>query len=220
MALYVDNTTSETLNVSFLIWDGGCAASGQPWRKVAWYVIAPGRVIVPDILDVDLTTVNRYAYLYAYTASQDKDWQGTGNSWGEVSSGVHFDQCLLDETNCVKWVDFETLDFAGHTTDIVYVGPNAEEIVLATPTIEVISGQAQFYVSGTGFSAAGSVTVAFNYVDDNGDLTTGTFTACTSRYGSFSDIIDVPTLLYSGELAVEVTDVNYPGLTATIQINV
>jgi len=47
---------------------------------------------------------------------------GQGNSWGEVSGGVHFDQCLLDETNCVKWVDFETLDFAGHATDIVYVG--------------------------------------------------------------------------------------------------
>lgn len=84
MALYVDNIASETVNVCFVIYYPECASSGQPWRKVAWYVTTPGLTIVPDILDADLNkesagySGNRNAYLYAYTASDDKECRAPG----------------------------------------------------------------------------------------------------------------------------------------------
>jgi len=226
MGLYVDNIAAETVNVCFVIYDPSCGGvGGQPWRKVAWYVITPGSTILPDIFNADLNKTsagysgNRYAYLYAYTASDDKEWQGTGNAWVEVSGGVHFNQCIEDEANCVKWVDFEGMDFAGQATDIVYIGwPSASGIFTTTPAISVDPGEGEFYLSGSGFSSDSTVSILYTYTDDNGDLTQATYQAGTSGYGNVADTVPVSTLLGPGTLEVQVTDENHPALSATTTV--
>jgi hypothetical protein len=71
---------------------------------------------------VDLRTVNGIAGLFAFTASGDKDWQGTGNAFFFVSDGAAFNQCGDDNTNCPKQVDFEVISFAGNSDVITYLG--------------------------------------------------------------------------------------------------
>src|ERR1700683_2674886 len=58
MALYINNGSSETINVSLLLYDPTCKVGSQPWRKEAWWVINSGQTVKPNALDVNLTTVN------------------------------------------------------------------------------------------------------------------------------------------------------------------
>jgi hypothetical protein len=216
MSLYLNNRSSETINVCLLLYDPSCTLGGQPWRKVAWYVISPGNTILPDVFyNVDLTKVNGWIGVYAYTASGDKDWQGTGNAWFRVSDGVHFNQCGEDETNTPKWVDFEGVYF-GWSNIVVYIGPAAKEITATHPQINVVVGSAQFFISGAGFVPGTTVSISYNYVYD-GNLTSNTgapSTVVIDSAGNFSTFVGVSTLFYDGNLSVQAVDTNW-GLSAT-----
>jgi hypothetical protein len=223
MALHIANTCSETINVALLLYDPGCTLGGQPWRKVAWYVIAPGQTIIPNVLNVDLRTVNGWAGLYAYTASGDKDWQGTGNAWFAVSEGVHFNQCGEDETNCPKWVDFEPILFGGNANIITYVGPAARQINSVAPSIAVTPGEGAFFISGSGFVPGSTINVIYNYFPSYGGVTTNSGAPAVpsvNSSGGFTDIVSVSTLFYTGQLDVQATDNVFSELSATVSVPV
>ena len=219
MALYIANSSSETINVCLILFDPSCTTGGVPFRKVAWWVIGPGQTIVPDALNVDLTTINRYEYIYAYSASGDMIWQSSENRWALLSSGAAFSQCAEDNTpNMTRWADFEQMDFAGHSNMVAYIGPSTNPIVVEAPAIGVDPGEGAFYVYGSGFVPGSSVNITYNYEYASG-LTTNSGSPDTANVfydGSFSTIVYVSTLLYSGTLAVEVVDNGFPALNATV----
>jgi hypothetical protein len=203
--LLVNNGTSETLNVSFLIYDPGCSASGQPWRKEAWWVIPAGQTILPNIFDLDLTSVNGWVGAYAFTASRDKDWQGTGNAWFKVSNGVHFDQCGENEANCPNWVDFEGM-YLGKPNMIAYFGPNRNEIAgPIAPTISLTLGDGDFYVSGRGFVPGSNVELTWDF-DSGEEFTQGTATLPVSSSGTVATIVTSNVLIFEGTLTALAKD--------------
>jgi hypothetical protein len=223
MALHIANVSSDTVNVCLLLFDPGCTVGGQPWRKVAWYVIGPGQTIVPDVLNVDLRTVNRFAGLFAFNASGDKDWQGTENAFFFVSDGVAFDQCAEDNTNTPKEVDFVIIDFAGNSDVITYLGPEARQIRSVAPSIAVSPGSGAFFISGRGFAPGSTVNVVYNYFPSSGGVTTNSGDPATPSVGSsgeFTDIVFVSTLVEPGQLDVRATDNNFTGLTAAVSVSV
>jgi len=217
MALYIANSYSETVNVCLILFDPSCTTGGVPFRKEAWWVIGPGKTILPDALNVDLTKINRYQYIYAFSASGDMIWQSNENRWALLSSGAAFNQCAEDNTNMTRWADFEQMDFAGHSNMVAYIGPSTSQIATNAPTIDIDAGEGAFYVNGGGFVPGSSVNIIYNYSYGDG-LTTNSgspATANVSSDGTFADIVYVSTLLYSGTLAVEVVNNGFPALNAT-----
>jgi hypothetical protein len=224
MALYINNRTSETVNLSLLILDHNCTVGGQPWRKEGWWVMKAGQTTNPAPVYVNLTTINGWIGIYAYTASGDKSWQGTGNAWFEVTNGGAFNQCGENNSNCPKWVDYYGV--TPHGSDFVtYIGPNANEVSGSAPTISIVAGEngvfgPSFYISGAGFIPGSTVTVGWEYV--YGDGVAENLTAATENVGSdgtFSDIISVYWITYTGTLSVKAVDSAW-GLTATASENV
>jgi hypothetical protein len=223
MALHIANISSATVNVSLLIFDSGCTVGNQPWRKVAWYVIGPGATIIPDVLAMDLTTVNRFAGVYANSTAGGKDWQGTGNAWFFVSDGVHFNQCGDDNTNCPKQVDFEVIDFGGNSDVITYLGPSAPQINTIPSSIAVTPGAGAFFISGRGFAPGSSVNIIYNYFPSSGGVTTNSGSpnvAFIDSSGGFTDIVSVSTLFETGHLDVRASDNNFPELSASSSVQV
>jgi len=224
MALFLCNVTLETLNVSLLIYDPTCTIGGQPWRKVAWYVVAPGQTVLPDVLFVDLRTVNGWIGVYASTASGSKDWQGTGNAWFAVSNGVHFNQCGDDNTNCPKYVDFKPILFEGHSDILVYMGPfggldargsAAEQFHFTQPAVNdmfVMNGSV--LVTGMGFVPGTTVMVLFDYILPDGSFTSNallpSFTL-VDREGYIDILIPaiIPPHSVAGKLTAQILDFAY-----------
>jgi hypothetical protein len=227
MSLYLNNGSSETINVCLLHYDAGCSAvGGQPWKKTAWWVISPGQTIIPGTFyNVDLTTVNRYAGIYAFSASGKFDWQGSGNAWFEVSNGVHFDQCGEDENNTPKWVDFEVVSFgASNVVAYLSAGVNLNGpitgVATDSPRILLHVYMGQFYIYGAGFIPGSTVSIVYNYVSD-GSVTTDSgdpYTAVVDAYGQIARYVPVSTLLNPGSLYVQAIDNNW-GLTAAASAN-
>jgi hypothetical protein len=225
MSLYLHNGSSETINVCLLHYDPDCSGvGGQPWRKTAWYVISPGQTILPDIFNIDLTTVNKYAGIYAYTASGSLDWQGNGNAWFAVSNGVHFDQCGEDEDNTSKWVDFEVVSF-GASNVVAYLsigdfnGP-IPTLFTDSPRISVDVYNGEFYIYGGGFIPGSTVSIIYNYFSDGRVITDSAdpSTAQVNVAGGISGYVLVPTLSNRGNLNVQAIDNNW-GLIATASVN-
>ncbi len=115
MALYFQNQTSQTVWVAFAYYDPSCGAANQNFRKLGWWQLDP---YVPQFnaWDVDLRTVNRYAYFYAETANDGTNYSGTRNSWLSVNPAAAFNQCAFDDAGDGQWVDFYELDFAAVPT--------------------------------------------------------------------------------------------------------
>jgi hypothetical protein len=212
MALYISNTTSETLNASLLIYDPSCTIGGQPWRKEAWWVIGARQTVKPNALDLNLRTVNQWVGLYAYTASGDKSWQGTGNAWFEVTGGLGFNQCGENQANCVKWVDYYGLNLNGASEYVAYVGPNSNQVTGGGQSISIAAGVNQligpgFYVSGSGFIPGSTITIQWEYAYDGGvaeNLSAATITVGSN--GTFSDLVPVYWVTYAGTLNVKAVD--------------
>jgi hypothetical protein len=224
MALHLGNISRDTVNVCLAFADPNCTANNWPWRKVAWYVIGPFQTMIPDVFAVDLTTVNGIIALYAIAGSLDKDWQGTGNNWYNVPNGVPaFNQCLGDNTNCPKQVDFEVISFGGNSNLITLLGPEAPQIQTLVPSIAVTPGTGAFFISGRGFAPGSTVNVVYNYFPSSGGVTTNSGAPATPSVdssGGFTDIVSVSTLLEPGHLDVRATDNNFPGLSAVVSVSV
>jgi hypothetical protein len=220
MSLYLNNGTTEVINVALLFFNPSCTIGGQPWEKVGWYVISPGQTSLPDVFfNVDLTTVNGWIGIYAYTASGDVQWEGDGNAWFAVSDGPGFRQCGEDETNTPKLVDFYGVNF-GFPDIIVYISTTGEQITPNHPQIFPRVGSGQFFLSGVGFVPGSTLSIIYNYVYD-GNLTTNSgapATASVDSDGNFGTTVDVSTLIYSGNLSVQAVDINW-GLTANASIS-
>lgn len=213
MALFLNNRYRETINVSLLLYDPGCSGSGQPWRKEAWWVIQPGQTILPDAMNVDLTTVNGWVGMYAFSETGDADWQGAGNAWFMVSDGVWFNQCGEDESKCAKWVDYKGM-YLGHPDMIAYVGSTAGELQgPVAPYIYVSQGYGEFYVSGSGFVPYGTVTLIWDF-KTNTDFTQGTETLNVALDGTIYQTISSSVLIYEGTLDAQATDDTFPSLQA------
>jgi hypothetical protein len=192
-------------------------------------VINPGQTILPDVYyNVDLTKVNGWVGIYAYTASGDAAWQGTGNAWFAVSDGVGFDQCGEDESNTPKWVDFVGVYF-GWPNIVVYtssyptpIGGFVTNLNSNHPQISVTVGSGQFFISGAGFVPGSTVSTLYNYVyDGNSNSTSNSgdpYTTSIDSFGNFSTYFPVSTLFYSGNLSVQTVDTNW-GLSATTSVN-
>src|SRR5579862_5137313 len=119
MALYLSNLSPiSEISVSLLIYDPGCQPSGQPWRKTGWWNLNPGQSILPSALNVNLTTVNSWVGIYAYSGGVS--WQGTGNAWFKIPRPAAFNQCGENENNCNLWVDYYGIEFTGDADYVVY----------------------------------------------------------------------------------------------------
>ena len=111
MALYFANGTGQTVWVAFAYYDPSCGEVNQNFRKQGWWqldILQPGTWFLA--WDVDLRTVNRFAYFYV-EAADGSSWHGAGNAWLSVTDAI-FDQCAFDGAgNNYRWVDFIDLDF-------------------------------------------------------------------------------------------------------------
>jgi len=225
MSLFLSNRNSQIINVALLMYDPGCTVGGQPWRKDGWWVLNPGQTLKPNALDVDLRTVNQWVGIYAYTASGDTSWQGTGNAWFTVTNGAAFNQCGEVQTNTPKWVDFYGVNFGGAGDYIAYVGPQANVITGHGPSISITAGEgqpfgAEFFISGVGFVPGTSVEIGWEYAYGGGVAENQTAASITvGSDGTFSDIIACYWITYQGQLSVKAVDSAW-NLTATASVSV
>jgi hypothetical protein len=158
-----------------------------------------------------LTVTNRWTYLYAFGGT--REFQGSDHIDVHVSDGLHLNQCRDDDTNCPKGVDFAAIDFAGHESVIVYLGPNGGEIRSTTAMAEATPFPFGFTATASGFSANSTMACKFIW-DGQPDPTAGCFGASSDGYGNVYADVSVPTLDGSGTLTVEITDERHPGLSA------
>lgn len=128
MALSFQNQTSQTVWICVAYYDPSTGASNQYFRKEGWWSIAPGGTFL--FWNVDLRTVNRYFYYEGELAADATVWGGTGNAWTEITDAA-FNQGFLDQTNCVRWVDFQQLDFGGLVGLTVVLGPKPGQVTLS-----------------------------------------------------------------------------------------
>jgi hypothetical protein len=206
------------MSVSLLIYDPGCKPSGQPWRKVGWWNLKAGQSLLPDALNVNLTTVNSWVGIYAYSGVLS--WQGTGNAWFKIPRPSGFNKCGEDETNCTLWVDYYGIEFTGDPDFVVYIGdPN--QITGYAPSISITPGEypigAGFEIEAAGFIPGSTVTVGWDYVyeggaDEDQNLNAATFTVMPD--GTFGAILAVYWMRYAGKLTVQAVDSAW-GLKAT-----
>lgn len=222
MALHIANISSDTVNVCLAIHDPGCSARNWPWRKVAWYVIGPGGTLIPNVLSADLRTVNGVMALYAFNAPRSKEWQGTGNNWYTVSDGRWLNQCLGDDANCTRTVNFVPVSFGGNAHFITYLGPEANQVRSQASSISVTPGRGAFYISGRGFAPGSTVNVIYNYFHPGGVTSNSGAPSVphVDSSGNFATIVYVSTLFYPGRLDVQVADRTFSGLSATVSVPV
>ena len=226
MALFLCNvTTLETLNVSLLIYDPTCTI--RPWRKVGWYVFAPGQTVLPDVLAVDLRTVNGWIGLYAYTASGSMDWQGTdSNTWIAVSNLAHFNQCIDDYKDCPKIVNFKPIFFEGYSDILVYMGPfggldsrgsAAEQFHYTQPAVnEMWIMDGSVLVTGMGFVPGTTVYIYWEWAMFDGSVVGSSIFPSSTRVDQEGYIsIQIPAIVEhrgGGKLTAQIVDPAY-GLT-------
>src|SRR5579871_4380386 len=98
MALLFYNSYTQPVWVTFLYYDAGCGPANQNFRKLGWWYLNSGQLFMA--WDVDLRTVNRFAYFYAETAHDGVSFSGNGNAWIDVNVNSSFNQCAFDNTNC------------------------------------------------------------------------------------------------------------------------
>jgi hypothetical protein len=120
LALYFQNLLGETVYVAFAWYDPSCGDANQNFRKQGWWAIQPIVTTFPlppdwptrfKAWDVDLRSVNRYAYFYAETANDGVNWSGNGNAWLSVNPDEAFDLCAFADPGDDQWVDFAQMDF-------------------------------------------------------------------------------------------------------------
>jgi hypothetical protein len=110
MALFLYNySTNPTIWVAFAYYDPGCGAANQNFRKQGWWQLDSGEVF--NAWNADLRSVNRFAYIYAETANNSRNWSGKGNAWLTVDPTASFNQCAFQNTPHDQWVDFFEIDF-------------------------------------------------------------------------------------------------------------
>ena len=121
MALYFENLSGQPVWVAFAFFDpNSCGPANQNFRKQGWWQLDRNprnpagfetSILRFNAWNVDLRTVNRYAYFYAETANDGSSWSGTGNSWLSVNPAAGFSQCAFENADDPQWVDFYGLDF-------------------------------------------------------------------------------------------------------------
>ena len=129
MALIFYNPYPQTVWIAFAYYDTSCGAANQNFRKLGWWQLDPNQQI--NFWNVDLRTVNRFAYFYAETAHDGTNWSGNGNAWLSVTPTSSFDQCAFDNQADDQWVDFYELDFTWNLPGwdlIVGTGPQPGEV--------------------------------------------------------------------------------------------
>jgi Protein of unknown function (DUF1036) len=131
MALYLSNIYESPVWVALAFYDATCGPANQNFRKRGWWELQPYNGYF-NVWNVDLRTVNRFAYVYAESAHDGVNWSGTGNSWLNVTPISGFDLCAFETTNDDQWVDFYELDFTwappGWDLAITFWRPGAPEV--------------------------------------------------------------------------------------------
>jgi hypothetical protein len=95
MSLNFRNEHNATAYVGVVLLDRTCSPS--PWRKIGWYTVPPGGVVVVmGGSQHDLPFTN-FAW-FAETFADGPCW--SGNRWYRVSHNVAFSQCYDDDTGC------------------------------------------------------------------------------------------------------------------------
>jgi len=132
MALYFTNGAGQTVWVAFAYYDPSCGNANQNFRKQGWWQIEPLQRF--NAWNVNLRTVNRYAYFYV-EAANGSNWHGTGNAWLSVTDAI-FKQCAFDGGGGDRWVDFIDLDFTwalpGWDTEVSWT-PKTRQLVKVEP---------------------------------------------------------------------------------------
>ena len=110
----------EPLWIAFAYYDSSCGAANQNFRKMGWWQINPYQTL--NLWNVDLQTVNRYAYFWGATAHQGITWHGTGNAWLNLNPNSAFNQCAFDNTNDAQSVDFVEIGLYLGATGMGFAG--------------------------------------------------------------------------------------------------
>ena len=130
MSLFFANTYRDPIWIAFAYYDPSCGPTNQNFRKLGWWEVG-GNGTVFEAWNVDLTTVNRFAYFYAESANDGANWSGTGNAWLSVNPLSAFDQCAFESTPNAQWVDFYEIDFswAERGSDLmIIIGPSPGQV--------------------------------------------------------------------------------------------
>lgn len=128
MALYFQNTYSNTVWIAFLYYNPSCGDGGKtPFKKLGWWKVDSGQTF--NAWNTDLRTVNGHVAFYAeeFRDSGGATWNGNGNNWYRIPD-VGFNQCYDDNTNCNQQPDFIPLDFNGNSDVLVVLGSRAGEL--------------------------------------------------------------------------------------------
>ncbi len=110
MALIFWTDYAQPIWATLAYYDPACGPANQNFRKRGWWELERGTG-QRTIWDVDLRTVNRFAYCYAESAHDGASWSGTGNGWLSVTPNSGFDECALHSFADDQWVDFAEMDF-------------------------------------------------------------------------------------------------------------
>jgi Protein of unknown function (DUF1036) len=130
VALYFANETDNTVWAAFCYQDSSGGAGAGSFRKIGWWEIPSGQTLTA--WDVDLRTVNRYAYFYAESAD-GAVWAGPGLT---LEVGLHaFNQPALESPDDPERADFIELDFAGNYGLGVMLGPRDGQYSLSPDPI-------------------------------------------------------------------------------------
>jgi hypothetical protein len=124
MGLWFENAYTDTVYIALLWYDPGC--SPDPWRKVGWYVAAPGasvRVVGGDLKNVQ---DRNFAWFAQADWADGPCWSGDpAHNWYAIPHNAAFNQCYDDNTGCNAAYPFvaDTLDSGATDFTIVLLEP-------------------------------------------------------------------------------------------------
>jgi len=89
MSLFFSNLYPQTIWLAFAYYDPSCGDENQNFRKQGWWQFDPQTnpgvaQFGVDFWNVNLQTVNRYAYFFAGSLD-GATWGGTGNAWLDLT---------------------------------------------------------------------------------------------------------------------------------------
>lgn len=126
MGLWFQNSYTDTVYIALLWYDPGC--SPDPWRKVGWYVAAPGASV--QVVSGNLKNVQdpNFAWFAQADWADGPCWSGDpAHNWYAIPHNAAFNQCYDNNTGCNAAYPFvaQTLDKKETDFTIVLVEPGS-----------------------------------------------------------------------------------------------
>lgn len=152
MSLSFQNAYTEDVYIALLWFDNTCKP--DPWRKIGWFLAAPGETV--EVFSGDLQQLQdpNWAWFAEAGYADGPCWSGDPNhSYYAIPHNASFDQCYDDNTGCNAGYPFITAQFDARwgSLTILLLGPGTagqgfQGFAWAVPQF---LPQAETFLSGT-----------------------------------------------------------------------